>query len=469
MTAEVSRRSEALKSALLDSVSHDLRTPLASIRAAAGTLMDPEVDWPAERRREIAASIDREADWLNRLVTNLLDMSRVEAGELRPNLAVFALADLVGEAVARSGLRAGDREVTVRVPEDLPPVLVDEVFIGQVLANTLDNAAKYAGPGAPIRVMAARRGPARPRDGRGRRRRACRPRPCRACSRSSTACRARARARGAAPASAWPSSRASWRRWVAGRGRPRARWAGSPIDFDLPVASPQGRPRIGDVSGAQGAADPARRGRRGDPSGDRHVPRRPRPRGRRGRRRRDGDRGLGAASARPHRARPRVCPTRMASSSSAHVRREAATPILVLSARDREADKVAALDLGADDYVTKPFGMVELRARIDALLRRAAGPAADDRRGRSRSATSRWTSGGGRSRSGTSRSTSRPREYEVLKVLLTHPGRLVTHGRLLRAVWGTAYSDEAHYVHVYVSQIRRKLEAADADGIAAPA
>ncbi len=57
-----------------------------------------------------------------------------------------------------------------------------------------------------------------------------------------------------------------------------------------------------------------------------------------------------------------------------------------------------------------------------------------------------------------------PREYEVLKVLLAHAGRLVTHGRLLRAVWGTAYSDEAHYVHVYVSQIRRKIDAADVDG-----
>ena len=57
-----------------------------------------------------------------------------------------------------------------------------------------------------------------------------------------------------------------------------------------------------------------------------------------------------------------------------------------------------------------------------------------------------------------------PREYEVLKVLLSHVGRLVTHGRLLRAVWGTAYSTEAHYVHVYVSQIRRKIDAADTDG-----
>jgi two-component system KDP operon response regulator KdpE len=144
-------------------------------------------------------------------------------------------------------------------------------------------------------------------------------------------------------------------------------------------------------------------------------------------------------------------------------RQEAATPILILSARDREADKVAALDLGADDYVTKPFGMVELRARIDALLRRAGGPAADPsgtiRAGALRMDVSR--------RSVTVNDVPvhlTPREYEVLKVLLAHQGRLVTHGRLLRAVWGTAYSAEAHYVHVYVSHIRRKIEAADPQG-----
>ena len=135
-----------------------------------------------------------------------------------------------------------------------------------------------------------------------------------------------------------------------------------------------------------------------------------------------------------------------------HVRREASTPILVLSARDRESDKVAALDLGADDYVTKPFGMIELRARIDALLRRAAGPAADAT-GEVRvgdltlDVATRTVTVGSRPVHLT------PREYEVLKVLVTHAGRLVTHGRLLRAVWGTAYSDEAHYIHVYVSQI----------------
>jgi two-component system, OmpR family, KDP operon response regulator KdpE len=145
------------------------------------------------------------------------------------------------------------------------------------------------------------------------------------------------------------------------------------------------------------------------------------------------------------------------------VRRETTTPILVLSARDREADKVAALDLGADDYVTKPFGMVELRARIDALLRRAAGPAADQAGEVTIGALTmdigrRLVTVGGTTVHLT------PREYEVLKVLVTYEGRLVTHGRLLRAVWGTAYSDESHYIHVYVSQIRRKIGAADPDG-----
>lgn len=161
-TAEVVRRGDALKSALLDSVSHDLRTPLASIRAAAGTLMDPDVSWPEGERREIAASIDREADRLNRLVSDLLDMSRIEAGELQPHAGLFALRDLVDDAVARLAVLR-DREVRTDVPEGLPPVLVDEVFIGQVLTNMLDNAAKYAGPGATVAVEAVADGPDRVR------------------------------------------------------------------------------------------------------------------------------------------------------------------------------------------------------------------------------------------------------------------------------------------------------------------
>ena len=115
--------------------------------------MDPDVERPPERRREIAASIDREAEWLNRLVTNFLDMSRIEAGELKPSLEVFLLSDLVDSALTRSSPDAR-RQVTLDLPNDLPPILADEVFVGQVLANTVDNAAKYGGPDVPIRISA---------------------------------------------------------------------------------------------------------------------------------------------------------------------------------------------------------------------------------------------------------------------------------------------------------------------------
>jgi two-component system KDP operon response regulator KdpE len=145
------------------------------------------------------------------------------------------------------------------------------------------------------------------------------------------------------------------------------------------------------------------------------------------------------------------------------VRRDATTPILVLSARDAEPDKVTALETGADDYVTKPFGLPELRARIGALLRRAGGIAADPT-GRIElgpvaiDVVRRAVTVDGVGVDLT------PREYELLKTMLSQPGRLLTRGRLLRAVWGAAYGEEAHYLHVYVSRIRRKLDAADPSG-----
>ena len=145
------------------------------------------------------------------------------------------------------------------------------------------------------------------------------------------------------------------------------------------------------------------------------------------------------------------------------IRREATTPIIVLSARGSEATKVEALEMGADDYVTKPFGIAELHARLRAALRRAAGPAADP--------SGRLVAGPLVLDAATHSATIdghpfdlTPREFEILRVLLSHAGRLVTRGRLLRAVWGEAYSGEDHYVHVFVSQIRRKLAAADPDG-----
>jgi two-component system KDP operon response regulator KdpE len=132
-----------------------------------------------------------------------------------------------------------------------------------------------------------------------------------------------------------------------------------------------------------------------------------------------------------------------------------AVPIIVLSARDGQGDKVAALDAGADDYVTKPFGMDELLARLRASLRRAA-PSEDlptvaagalliDRR------VKRVTRSGQEVR-------LTPTEWHLLEVLVKDPGRLVPGRQLLQEVWGPAYGQETNYLRVYMSALRRKLE-----------
>jgi two-component system KDP operon response regulator KdpE len=135
------------------------------------------------------------------------------------------------------------------------------------------------------------------------------------------------------------------------------------------------------------------------------------------------------------------------------------TPVVVLSARGREPDKVAALDLGADDYLTKPFGVAELLARIRAALRRAALPpgGAPDQA---------FTSGSLRvdllrrevRREGELVHLT-PTEYKLLAVLIRAAGRVVTHQALLREVWGPNAVDHPHYLRVYMAQLRHKLEA----------
>jgi len=145
------------------------------------------------------------------------------------------------------------------------------------------------------------------------------------------------------------------------------------------------------------------------------------------------------------------------------IRREASTPIVILSGRYEEREKVEALERGADDYVTKPFGVDELNARLQVALRHGAGPAAD-REGRLTVGLLTLDPGKHEVRVAGRPVDLTPREFEILRVLLANAGRLVTKGRLLRAVWGEAYQGEDSYVYVHVSQIRRKLAAADPDG-----
>jgi two-component system KDP operon response regulator KdpE len=130
-------------------------------------------------------------------------------------------------------------------------------------------------------------------------------------------------------------------------------------------------------------------------------------------------------------------------------------PVIVLSVVGEEAEKVAALDAGADDYVTKPFGIDELLARLRAALRRGepSGEPVVEVGDLRVDLEKRAVSVAGRPVQLT------PHEFALLRVLASNPGKLLTHATLLREVWGRGYAEESHYLHVYVSQLRRKLEA----------
>jgi two-component system, OmpR family, KDP operon response regulator KdpE len=132
-------------------------------------------------------------------------------------------------------------------------------------------------------------------------------------------------------------------------------------------------------------------------------------------------------------------------------------PIIVLSAREQEADKVAALDAGADDFVTKPFGMDELLARLRAAARRATSTTRDEPVVTTADFTVDLAAKRVRRTDGTDVRLT-PTEWEILELLARHRGRLVTAKQLLREVWGQQYESETHYLRVYLAQLRRKLE-----------
>ena len=134
------------------------------------------------------------------------------------------------------------------------------------------------------------------------------------------------------------------------------------------------------------------------------------------------------------------------------------TPIIVLSARDSQAQKVRALDVGADDYITKPFGMDELLARIRAALRRAETP--DPPAGEPTITTLSFTLDLAAKRATRHETEVRltPTEWHLVEAVLRHPGALVPSAQLLAEVWGPGYEKETNYLRVYFAQLRRKLE-----------
>jgi two-component system sensor histidine kinase KdpD len=156
--AELLQATEKLQRSLLDSVSHELRTPLVTITGALSTLEEDGNRLDAATQHSLVTAAREEADRLNHVVGNLLNMSRLEADALHLLLAGADVEDLVGSALNTLGWRLKSREITTSVPAGLPMVRVDFVLMVQVLVNLLDNALKYAPPDKPISIEAARDG-----------------------------------------------------------------------------------------------------------------------------------------------------------------------------------------------------------------------------------------------------------------------------------------------------------------------
>lgn len=152
------QRTDALRAALLSSVSHDLRTPLTSIKAMASSLLQEEVQWDEEARHGFLQSIEQEADRLNRLVANLLDMSRIEEGALKPDKDWYSVKALLQDVVGRMSLLFEGREVQLHLPDDLLLAELDYLMIDQVLTNLLENALRYTPATSPLDIEAQMEG-----------------------------------------------------------------------------------------------------------------------------------------------------------------------------------------------------------------------------------------------------------------------------------------------------------------------
>ena len=162
--AEALRQSEKLKSALLDAVTHDLRTPLTSIKASITTLLDevrgaqPPATLDPESRVEMMEVIDEESDRLSRFISGLIELARIEAGELHLRRRWGAVDEIISAALSRAEPITRDHRVELQLEKELPGVRVDERAVSEVVYTLIDNAAKYSPKGSTIRLIARRAG-----------------------------------------------------------------------------------------------------------------------------------------------------------------------------------------------------------------------------------------------------------------------------------------------------------------------
>jgi two-component system, OmpR family, sensor histidine kinase KdpD len=146
---------ERMRNALLNAVSHDIKTPLASIYGAATTLLEEEKRLPAHERADLVQTIADEAERLNRIVTNILEMTRLESGfEIKKDWQ--PLEEIIGAALNRMNSALGSRPVTIHIPGDLPMIMVDDVLLEEVFTNILENVVKYTPPETPVEITSER-------------------------------------------------------------------------------------------------------------------------------------------------------------------------------------------------------------------------------------------------------------------------------------------------------------------------
>ena len=155
--AEALMEADEMKAALMASISHDLKTPLAGIKASVSNLLDTAIAWSDEDRRAFLETIDSQADRLNRVISDILDLNRIESGVIAPKLEPLEARALLYEAAARTSLATGGRAVTVEAADSVV-VVADESLILQALVNLIENAAKYSTPGGAIHLRATEHG-----------------------------------------------------------------------------------------------------------------------------------------------------------------------------------------------------------------------------------------------------------------------------------------------------------------------
>ncbi|HWQ16171.1 MAG TPA: response regulator [Roseiflexaceae bacterium] len=452
------REVERLKSDFVALVSHELRTPLAAIKGASETIRRGVAARDPARVREFMQIIDEQSDRLQELIDNLLSLSQLEAGALRLRREQIPLPPLIQSVLRRQRERAGGLRLQADLPAHLPPVSADPRRIEQVLSNLIDNARKFSPAGGVITVCATLDG-------------------------GMVRVGVRDQGPGIAPSereriferfyqSAQPATRS-----VGGTGMglaickalveahggqiwaERAPGGGALLQFTLP-ALPAGSHLPAEHIAPAAALGPARvLVVDDDPALRRVVERGLQDAGYRVVTAAEGQAALDALA--QHAPDLVVLDVMLPGTDGfalvRQIREWTAVPVVMLTARAAEQDVVRGLQLGADDYVTKPFRMSELLARVEAVLRRAqaasAGePALIENDGLTIDLVQRRVTVGG------AEVTLTPTEYRILVHLARHAGQVLTHEQILQAVWGAGYGGENHYLWVHVAHLRQKIE-----------